>query len=58
MPSAAEEKELKALEKRHKELEKELELMQMKIDLYDAILKVASEELSIDIKKTFGKEEP
>ena len=57
MPSTVEEKEMKALEKRHKALEKELERMQMKIDLYDAIIKVASEELSIDIKKTYGIKE-
>lgn len=42
------------LQRRYKELEAALGRKQMQIDLYEAILKVASEELAVDLKKSFG----
>lgn len=42
------------LKKRNKELEAALGRKQMQLDLYEAILKVASHELDIDLKKSFG----
>ena len=42
------------LERQNKELQAALGRKQMKLDLYEALIKVASEELAVDLKKSFG----
>jgi len=47
---------LEDLRKRIKELEQALGHNQMKLDYYETLMKLAEEELDIDIKKNFGTE--